>query len=371
MAELSERAPTAEGGSDSDLGSRAPTEASKRDSMRGYVTKRFVNRAAYVRLHSELIAERPEFEQLVERAGAEGDSWVEHGRELLDMAETALHQGALEEAWRHLHTARRFEIYGLELLEEGGDTDGERSDLEIRATVIREEALENLGGWRRQTVVDLLCEEDETLKAEITGSELRAASRVLHDQYEHLYRLRSERQREFNQLAFMGTLSGFTLLVLTLFDWLWVGSTGLPGLVAEFLETPFGPETVITVPGFAVFITVAGVMGASLFGMRSLRKQALTTKIPQQINQLTVTGARGVIGAISALLFYFVLQTPLLQDGTILAEGVISAPMMVVVGFAAGYTERMAPSVVAKVASISDPEDRGESTSNNHEARKP
>jgi hypothetical protein len=67
-----------------------------------------------------------------------------------------------------------------------------------------------------------------------------------------------------------------------------------------------------------------------------------------------VTGARGVIGAISALLFYFVLQTPLLHDGTLLGEGLITPALMVVVGFAAGYTERMAPEVVARVASVTD-----------------
>jgi hypothetical protein len=105
-------------------------------------------------------------------------------------------------------------------------------------------------------------------------------------------------------------------------------------------------------------------MGASLFGMRSLRNRSLSTKIPQQINQLTVTSARGVIGAISALLFYFVLQTPLLQNGTIIADDVITAPIMVVIGFAAGYAERMAPNVVATVASVTERSETTEQNSN-------
>lgn len=355
IMELSTRAPTTEERSGSVPTLSTRTEVIDRFSARGYVSKKLMNEAAYVRLHSGLAAARPEFELLVERTGSEEDSWVEYGRELLDMAETALRRGAIEEGWRHLHTAKRFEVYGLERLDEEDDAGGQRSDLKIRAAVVREEALDTLDGWRRRTVVNLLCDENETLKERITGSELRAASRILHEQYESVYLLRSERQRQFNQLALLGVLSGLFLFVLTLIDWLWDGSTGLTGLVADFLETPFGSEEIIlTAPGFAVFMTIAGVMGASLFGMRSLRNQSLSTKIPQQINQLTVTSARGVIGAISALLFYFVLRTPLLQDGTILADGVITAPMMVVVGFTAGYTERMVPSVVAKVASITD-----------------
>lgn len=77
-------------------------------------------------------------------------------------------------------------------------------------------------------------------------------------------------------------------------------------------------------------------------------------------NQLTVISARGVIGAISALLFYFILRTPLLQNGTILAEEMITAPPMVV-GFAAGYADRMVPSAIARAISITDIDESNES----------
>jgi hypothetical protein len=356
------RTPTSEERRDVTPGSRVVSDVRDEFSVRNYVLKKSVNEAAYVRLRSELAAARPEFELLVERTGADGESWAVYGRELLEMAETTLRRGGLEEAWRYLHAARRFEVYGLERLAASGDSDGERSELDVRAALVCGEALDNLDGWRRRAVVNLLCDETETVREDVTGAELRAASRILHEQYERVYLVRSERQRQFNQLALMGTLSGLSLFVLTLVDSLWDDAGGLPGLLASVLETPFGSETVLTAPGFAVFMTITGVMGASLFGMRSLRKQSLSTKIPQQINQLTVTSARGVVGAISALLFYFVLQTPLLQDNAILAEGAITAPLMVVVAFAAGYTERMAPTAVAKVASITTSSERDSST---------
>ncbi|GAA0545573.1 hypothetical protein ABNG02_16075 [Halorubrum ejinorense] len=344
-------------------GSGTPVDARDRFTGPRFLTRGFVNRAAYVRLHAELSTARPEFELLAERTRSEDDSWVAYGRELLAMAEADLRSGALDEAWRHLHTAKRLEVYGLEKLE-GIDSNHDRgSELRTRAAVIRGEALDALGGWPRQAVVDLLCDETEALKDEITGAELRAASRILDDQYESVYLNRSERQRQFNQLVLMGALSGLTLLALTLLDWVWNGTSGLTGSVASLLETPWGEPATAT-PGFAVFMIIAGVMGASLFGMRSLRNRSLSTKIPQQINQLTVTGARGVIGAISALLFYFVLQTPLLQNGTIIADDVITAPIMVVIGFAAGYAERMAPNVVATVASVTEPSETAEQNSN-------
>lgn len=368
------------------------TGGRRRLSVRRGLANGFVNGSAVVRLRSELAAARPEFELLVDRverrrteaarrereadpptgtetSGRESVGWVTQGRELLAKATESMERGAIEESWRHLHTAKRFEIHGLDELDEldrlakrperGGRR---RSEVEIRAAVVREEALGALGGWRRRTVAELLCDEDGALRAGVTGSELRAATRILHEQYESVYLARGERQRQFNHLVVMGALSGLALLVLTLMDAAWspAGTTGLAAAVGQFLETPFpvgGTEPDLTRPGFAVYMTVAGVMGASLFGMRSLRKRSLSTKIPQQVSQLTVTGARGVIGAISALLFYFVLQTPLL-DGTILADGVLTGSLMVVFGFAAGYTERMVPDVVSKVASLTEVDER-------------
>jgi hypothetical protein len=386
---------------DAELGAR------KRFSVRRGLANWFVNGSAVVRLRSELATARPEFELLVDRverrraeaakrerereraeaakrerdgdppAGGEATErgmvgWVRRGHELLAEASESVERGSIEEAWRYLHTAKRVEIYGLAELDELAELEGRsdrparkergRSEVATRAAVVREEALDALGGWRRRAVVDLLCDEDGALRAGVTDSELRAATRILHEQYESVYLARAERQRQFNHLVVMGALSGLALLVLTLLDAAWSTSqaTGLAATVGEFLETPFpveGTEPDLTRPGFAVYMTVAGVMGASLFGMRSLRKRSFSTKIPQQVSQLTVTGARGVIGAISALLFYFVLGTPLL-DGTILADGVLTGSLMVVVGFAAGYTERMVPDVVSRVASLTEVDER-------------
>lgn len=333
---------------------------------KGGLSNRFLNRSAVTRLRAELAAAEPEFELLVDRAEANGEPWAETGFELLGEAQRDLERGAIDESWRHLHTARRVEVYGLEALDERnrGRTPEPRSEVQIRAASVREEALDALGGWRRRAVIDLLCEKSDGtgLKPGITGSELRRASRILDEQYENVHLARSEKQRQFNALVVMGTLAGLALFTLSLVDWLVGSSTGgFAGAVATFIETPFGAADAvdITSPGFAVSMTVAGVLGAALFGMRSLRKQSLSTKIPQQVSQLTITSARGVVGAISALLFYFALQSPLL-DGTLLSASVSTTPTtMVVVAFAAGYAERMAPNVVARVASITSDDESG------------
>lgn len=344
-------------------------------TIRTTVAKLFRNKSAAQRLDTELATAEAELEELIDRAGATDESWAVRSRRLLVKAEDALARGAINEGWRYLHTAQRFEIYGLETLahrperaaDDPGNTDtgpdqpSQRSELELRAATVREEALATLSGWRRRAVVDLICDESEALKSDLTGAAVRRASKLLHDQYESTYQKRSEHQRQFNQLVVMASAAGLFLFVYTLAEMVWAAPANGTGLLAAFLVTPFGIDCAsmsacadITKPGFAVFMTAMGVMGAALFGMRSLRRRSLSTKVPQQIDQLTVTGARGVIGAISALLLYFALQTDPVVSGTIVAEGVVSPSLMVVVGFAAGYSERMAPNVVATVASLTD-----------------
>lgn len=334
--------------------------------------KLFRNKTAHQRLYTELATAESELEELIERAGATDESWAVRSRRLLERARDALARGDIDVGWRYLHTAQRFEIHGLETLAhrqeraagDPGDTDtgpdqsSQRTELELRAATVREEALDTLSGWRRRAVVHLLCDESEALKSDPTGAAVRRASKLLHEQYENTYRKRSERQHHFNHLVVMAMASGLFLFVYTLAEMVWAAPANGNGLLHAFLVTPFGVDCSIsacadiTKPGFAVFMTAMGVMGAALFGMRSLRRRSLSTKVPQQISQLTVTGARGVIGAISALLLYFALQTDPVVSGTIIAEGVVSPSLMVVVGFAAGYSERMAPNVVATVASL-------------------
>ncbi|WP_152043067.1 hypothetical protein [Salinigranum salinum] len=336
-------------------------------SQRSFVAKLLVNDAAYSGLSSELTVSIREFEMTVERSQAEGEPWATLGRELLQTAVGDLRRGNFNESWRHLHAAKRLEIYGLERIEEqvqdtdsASDITDERvkpsSPLQVRAATVREEALDALDGWRRQAVVDLLCDESEALRDDVTAAELSEASRILHEQYESTYLVRSEYQRQFNQLLFMGLLSGLSLFVLSLLDsTLGDAPLGFAGSMAAYLETPFGttpPD--VTAVGFAVYVALTGVMGASVSGIWSLRRHSDRTRIPPQINQRTITTGRGAIGAVSALVLYFLLQTPFLSEGTTMVDSSALASLMIAVGFAAGYSERLVPAAVAQVASLSD-----------------
>ncbi|WP_142860351.1 hypothetical protein [Salinigranum halophilum] len=291
----------------------------------------------HVRLRADVAAYREEFETLVARTNGDGTFWQRDVTDLLDEVDEALERGRVEDGWRHFHAAQRLETHGLEALDEAEGTNA----LEAQATAVREEALDTLGGWRKRAVEALLGQ--HSLDADVTGEDLRVAMTVLHEQYESVHLKQHYLQQQFTQLFQLGTVAGVVFIVCTLAPTF---------LGVEFFEPPFDVATTdaaaaatVTSPGFAVFVALAGMIGASLFGMRSLQKQTVSTKVAQRITGLGLTWARGLIGAISALVFYFFLQTPFTGD-----FGQLTPAVMIVVGFAAGYSERMVSRAVETVS---------------------
>jgi hypothetical protein len=318
----------------------------------------------FVRLRADFEVYREEFDTLVSRAAGDGTFWERDVTDLLEKVEGALEAGQVEDGWRYFHAAQRLEIHGLEALDEleatkraqaatdaaetGEDVAGEavESDaLRTRARVIRQEALDSLGDWRREAVEELLGADG--LADDVTGEEVRAASKILHDQYEGVHLKRYYLQLQFNQLFWLGTLAGFAFIVLSVLPYFDVATFFEPPFTLPVVENGETTQTppVVTSAGFAVFVALSGMVGASLFGMRSLQKKRVSTKVAQRITGLAITWARGLIGAISALVFYFFLQTPFVGD-----LGGITPALMIVVGFAAGYSERMVSRAVETVS---------------------
>ncbi|WP_380676659.1 hypothetical protein [Salinigranum sp. GCM10025319] len=76
----------------------------------------------------------------------------------------------------------------------------------------------------------------------------------------------------------------------------------------------------------------------------------LSTRTAQQTPGLYVTGARMFIGATSALFLVFALFTGLLN-----VQESVTAPLALAIGFAGGYSERLAPEAVDRVSRFVPP----------------
>ncbi|WP_251343346.1 hypothetical protein [Haloplanus halophilus] len=309
-------------------------------------------RMGYVRLRGDYYTFREEFDALVAAATDAGVTeffWKEDVLDLFERVEDALERGRIADGWRHFHGARRIETYGLEALDEATGS----NELEARARTLRREALEVLGGWRRTAVEELLGRDG--LDADVTGAAVRQAHAILNEQYESVHLRRDYLQLQFKQLFRLGLVGSILFVLLAALPYF--VDEGVPwlGSFVAFLESPFavvvgpgaGTQPDVSSLGFALFVGLAGIVGASLFGMRSLRDERLSMKVAQQLTGLTVTWARGLFGAIGALVVYFALQTPFMSVGE------NTAAVMIVVGFAAGYSERLVTRALETVSGAS------------------
>jgi hypothetical protein len=337
----------------------------------------------YSRVIGETDAFEARLERLKKRVEAENGSmdWTEECERLHERTRQSLENGYVERAWHTYHGARRGLYYGTEELSDGNER------LHGYAEAVLAEAEDNLGSWRLAAVRDLLVD-DETLaklaagdeetvrsvsagdpetirrlaadshgavKPDVTADELVKASELLDEQYENVHRRRRHLQRQFNQLFYLALGTTVTFLALATLAEV---SLNLP--VVNLLEPPFaataGGEGADTGSvGFAVFVVLSGVLGASLFGMRSLANKSLSTKVPQRITSLTATVARGVIGGASALFLYVVIGSNFLSVE-------LTPQLLIAVGFVAGYSERLVPAAVDTVAGAAGLDEDGTKT---------
>lgn len=297
--------------------------------------------AGFHRLEGELAAFESEFESLIARATAGGDTpdWASRGRELLRLTEKSLGDGRIEQGWQYLHAAKRFSFYGIEALDDGGDT------LRSEARQLLVEA-ENAGiAWRTAAMKDRLSNDDGSLREALSADDLRAAQELLHDGYQRMHLKRQHLQTQFRHLQLWAALSIVLLLVVSLVSLVESGPLG--GIPSPFLDfSATGTEHSV----FLLYVVLAGILGGSLFGLRSLRRQAVSGSTPQYLAARQAAVARVVVGAGSAVGVFFFLRSELLTIGG--ATGIDSGPFLVAMSFVAGYSERLVHATVESVADV-------------------
>ncbi len=294
--------------------------------------------AGYRRLEGELTAFRAEFESLTEVATSEGETpdWVTRGRALLDRAERALENQKIEQGWHYLHAAGRLKFYGLD-----------EDDLEKAARETLVEADNASLSWRADAIRERLAHADGSLR-EITVHNLRAARELLHEGYQREHRKREHLQAQFQYLKWGAVASILLFLLMSLLS------------VVEGIPSPFSPLTDMSSSsaepvGFLVYVALAGMLGASLFGLRSLRTQPSSSSTPQHLTSRQATVARIVVGAGSALAVFFFLQSELLTIN--ITGDPDQGPFLIAIAFVAGYSQRFVHTTIESVASAAETDD--------------
>lgn len=306
--------------------------------------------SAYRRLEGELTTFRTKFDGLAAESETEGH-WVDRGRELLDAAEAALEAGNVERGWNYLHGAERLAAHGVEAVGGAAALRGEARELLVEA---RSAPL----GWRADAIRERIATPDGTPREDLTVLDLHSAKELLHEGYERVHRKRQHLQSQFATLRRAGVAIVLLFLAVAAVGAVWSAlPTPLYAFEGNATVTTGGAGSTEPV-GFLVYVVLSGMLGASLFGIRSLRKQPASSSTPQYLSGSQAAAARIVVGAGSALAVFLFLRAELLTVA--MGAGTTAGPFLLAIAFVAGYSQRLVHATVESVANTAEPESGGD-----------
>ncbi len=240
--------------------------------------------------------------------------WATAARRSLQTARAAWQAGQLDAGWGAVHDAERFLVFGLE-----------DAGLLTRAASVRSEAVAKLKGWRAAAVAALFAGVplEAWRKAGKLPTDARPALeaatvealRLLHEHSDNVYhRMRLvERQMHWMVLWCLGLLAAV------------LGAANLVDQGSLFHFDALLP--VLLAGGFG------GVLSA-LFQLSRVGEQ----KIPEALLHGLITSGRPVIGMVSALFVYVVLQAGILN---LPANETLTRALTLAFAFAAGFSDRL------------------------------
>jgi 8-oxo-dGTP pyrophosphatase MutT (NUDIX family) len=260
------------------------------------------------------------------RVGSDSNAWwVGSVIQSLDLAESTLNRGNIDAGWRALHEAERFAVFGLS-----------DSELVVRSLSLRAETQAKLKGWRYKAT-ESLWNLPKLVEWQKTEAPLERQERTQLEQaiVESLAVLNEHSDNLYHRLYLVGRQLGY--LVVVSFGLLIL--TGVGSWLLRYSESPYDW---VHLGGIAV----AGAFGAVASAMYQLSRVG-EAKIPEGLLYGLVTLGRPLVGAISALFIYAVVQS-----GVISLIKLSDAPFGagLALGFAAGFGEKLVLSTVAKVS---------------------
>ncbi|MBB6647370.1 hypothetical protein [Halobellus ruber] len=297
------------------------------------------------RLEGRYTAFESEFEMLKRRADAQEDppEWAGEIDGLLTTGRAAIEDEDLEYAWYCLHAAERLKLYAV-------------AELDDSDAVLRREAAERLvetenlaPSWRSTAVTERLTGDDGSLRSDLSDADLRSAAELLHEGYHKIHSKRQHLQDQFSYLLFYGAISTALFAVVSL------SSPHLPWLPSPFFDVAAALEgTSRASPvSFLLYVVLFGALGASVFGLYSVRKRPTSASAPQYLTSRRVALSRLTVGVASALAVFFFVRSGAIVINV--GGGTGDGPFLLTLAFVAGYSERLVHTAVESIAETAEP----------------
>lgn len=278
------------------------------------------------RLEAALQSAREHFVGCINQPGVDADAWwVGSVRHALDLAEAALDRGDIDGGWRAVHDAERFAIFGMN-----------SQELLVRTVTLRAETHGKLKEWRYRAT-ESLWNSLKLTEWQKAGRSLGIEERTQLEQavVESLKVLNEHSDNLYHRMLLVGKQLNYLVIACVVL----LITTGL----ASWLLAPPGSQyTWVHLGGIAI----AGALGGVASAMYQLSRVG-QAKIPEALLYGLVTLGRPLVGAVSALFVYGVIQSGIIS---LIQPSNVTFGAGLVLGFVAGFSEQFVLSTVAKVS---------------------
>lgn len=266
------------------------------------------------------------------RGVADSLVWGEQAKALLGDAEKAVATRNAERGWRCLKAADRFTWYGL--------ATAAPDLLAAKVEAIANEAEDEKKGvtkWRRESIKKLLRDKEGNLipVSSRQVDKLIEAKRLLDEHYDNVYQRLAILRTRLTLLFFLGlAFLGLWFVVLPPAPLVVAANDGADAFAA-LSKTP---------ARFWAMVVLAGLLGALISAFTSaIGTDPKQSSIPAELSTLTLTAARLMVAALSALAI-----TLFLSSGILSFEQQNYA-FLIAVAIVSGFSDRLLLSAIEKV----------------------
>ena len=258
------------------------------------------------------------------------EDWANHAKQYLKIAEGYLQEWNIQQGWAAFKAAQRA------ILMNPNDPDAVR-----RAAIVLRREAKKLDDWRAEAIKDLICNSEGKLREDLgnlddksLADNLRArvldAIALRDDGANTTYHKISLRRRSLFQLFLVLSIGIVICLALSYY---------------KKIPAPFNETQRIAA------VILFGVLGATISVAQGLLAADVKAKIPAQQIGAFIVWMRPGIGAAAALIAYALvfankqlnIITPLISD---------DFPIIAVIAFAAGFSERFIVGAIGKISEL-------------------
>jgi hypothetical protein len=289
---------------------------------------------AYDRLNEAIIETKIDLKHQIARSTTK-EGWTESASQFLDEADACLKEWNIHQGWTHLKCARRAMLLNPDAVDQ----------VRLAAITLRREA-SKVPGWRAQAILDLICDANGDLIDDLKNLESKTIAPTSRNRVIEAITHRDESANTTYHKILLRRRSLIQLFVILL-----IGVTVCFILsLKPLLPEPFDKPTTIAA------VILFGILGAALSVGHGLLAADVSANLPAQQIGSFIVWMRPWIGATAALIALAIVyannKIPIFRPIS------MEFPVIAVIAFVAGYSERFIVGAIEKVSKIVDTDEK-------------